>query len=78
MRQGPLRRSDLAGFAPVYADVGLGQSKLTWQVAGAIGYSFKGVMPWRLWHYLDQKMKSGSGLQDLNTNGPMIGVALHC
>lgn len=63
-------------FVPYYADVGTGQSDLTWQVFGGLGYRFAS---WGSvlggWRYLAYDFKSGSAIQDLNVNGPMIGVA---
>jgi hypothetical protein len=61
-------------YAPYYADVGTGQSDLTWQLAGGVGYSY----PWgsvvAVWRYIDWNNKAGKPLQDLNVNGPMVAV----
>ena len=62
-------------FVPFYADVGTGQSDLTWQVFGGLGYSFSWGQVLAGWRYLDYKFKSSSPVQDLNFNGPMLGVA---
>jgi len=62
-------------FVPWYADVGTGQSDLTWQVFGGIGYSFSWGSLLAGWRYLDYKFKSDSPVQDLTLNGPMFGVA---
>lgn len=63
---------------PFYADVGTGESDLTWQVFGGVGYQFSS---WGSvlggWRYLDYKFKSGSNIESLNFNGPMIGVAFN-
>jgi hypothetical protein len=59
---------------PFYADVGAGESKLTWQAAAGIGYAFKWVEVSALWRYLSYEMKSDKGLQDLSFSGPMLGA----
>lgn len=65
-------------FVPYYADVGAGQSDLTYQVFGGIGYQFNS---WGSvlagWRYLDYKFKSSSPIENLDFNGPMIGVAFN-
>ncbi|MEO8674408.1 MAG: hypothetical protein ABI569_02450, partial [Casimicrobiaceae bacterium] len=62
-------------FAPWYADVGTGQSDLTWQVIGGIGYSFKWGEVIGAWRYMDYKFKSGAPIEKLTLNGPAMGVA---
>ena len=62
-------------FVPYYADVGTGNSDLTWQVFGGIGYSFHWGDVIAGWRYLDYKFKSDAKVEDLNFNGPLIGAA---
>jgi len=61
-------------FVPYYADVGGGQSKLTYQAAAGIGYSF----PWgevvATWRYLNWK-EPGDLVDKLTVNGPQLAVA---
>jgi len=59
---------------PFYADVGTGQSDVTWQVAGGIGYAFSWGDVLAMWRYLDYKFKSDQPIEDMNFNGPMVGV----
>ena len=66
---------DRKWFAPYYADVGTGQSELTWQIAGGVGYTFGWGQVFGMWRYLDYNFKSGKPLETMNFNGPMIGVA---
>jgi hypothetical protein len=66
--------SDGKWFAPYYADIGTGNSDLTWQVMGGIGYSFKWGDVVAAWRYLDYDMKSSSTVQSLNFNGPAISA----
>jgi hypothetical protein len=62
-------------FVPFYLDVGTGQSQLTWQIAGGIGYSYQWGSVFAMWRYLDYNFKSGNGLDSINMNGPMVGAA---
>ena len=62
-------------FVPYYVDVGTGESDLTWQAIGGIGYAFSWGEVLAAWRYLDYKFKSGKKIEDLNFNGPAIGVA---
>jgi hypothetical protein len=66
---------DRKWFAPFYLDVGTGDSQLTWQIAGGIGYRFGWGEVFGMWRYLDYNFKSGKELEDVNFNGPMVGVA---
>lgn len=59
---------------PFYADIGTGESDLTWQAAAGVSYAFGWGEVIGMWRYLDYKFKSDKQLQDLNFNGPMIGV----
>jgi hypothetical protein len=65
-------------FVPYYADVGTGQSQLTWQAFGGIGYQFNN---WGSvlagWRYIDYNFKSSSKVDSINLNGPMIGVTFN-
>jgi len=62
-------------FVPYYVDVGTGQSQLTWQIAGGLGYAFSWGEVVGMWRYLDYNTKSGHTLNDLTINGPLLGVA---
>ncbi len=62
---------------PFYADIGTGESDLTWQAAIGIGYSFKSVDLLAMWRYIDYNFDSGSPINDMNFNGPMFGVRFH-
>ena len=66
---------DRKWFAPFYADVGTGQSDLTWQLAGGIGYNFDWGSAFAMWRSLDYNFKSGEPLADTTFNGPLLGVA---
>jgi len=62
-------------FLPYYADIGAGQSKLTWQAFAGIGYKFKHVDAILGYRYLDWKFKDDNKVfDDLNFSGPIAGV----
>jgi hypothetical protein len=62
-------------FLPYYADVGTGQSDLTWQVNAGVGYTFHWGSVFATWRYLDYEFQSGDALQSMDMNGPLIGAA---
>jgi hypothetical protein len=66
---------DRKWFAPFYLDVGTGQTQLTWQISGGIGYNFDWGSAFAMWRYLDYNFQSGKALTDITMNGPMLGVA---
>jgi len=53
---------DRKWFAPFYFDIGTGQSQLTWQVSGGVGYNFDWGSAFATWRYLDYNFKSGKAL----------------
>jgi len=63
-------------FVPFYLDVGTGQSQLTWQISGGIGYSYRWGSAFATWRYLDYKFGSGKALDNVSMSGPMLAVAL--
>jgi hypothetical protein len=66
---------DRRWYLPFYVDVGTGQSQLTWQIAGGIGYSYSWGSVFAMWRYLDYNFQSGKKLDDTSMSGPMVGVA---
>jgi len=67
--------ADSEWYVPYYLDVGTGDSDLTWQGVAGIGYAFRWGELFAVWRYLDYNLKSGSKIEDVNFNGPAIGVA---
>ena len=59
---------------PFYVDVGTGDSDLTWQAMGGLGYSFAWGDVIAAWRHIDYDMKSGSRIESLNFNGPAIAA----
>jgi hypothetical protein len=66
--------ADRKWFAPYYLDVGAGDSKLTWQAMGGVGYSFQWGDVVAAWRYLDYEMKSGNAIESLTFNGPFFAA----
>jgi hypothetical protein len=64
----------LQWYVPLYADVGAGDSHLTWQAAAGLGYAFGWGDVVGLWRYLRYDFKSDQAIQNLAFSGPMIGV----
>jgi hypothetical protein len=62
-------------FLPYYADIGGGESSLTWQVNAGVGYRFDWGSMFATWRYLDYDFKSGNALQSMSMNGALVGVA---
>lgn len=66
--------SERRWFVPYYADVGTGESKLTWQVNAGVGYQFDWGALAASWRYMDYDFKSSSHIDNLSFNGPVIGA----
>jgi len=60
---------------PYYADVGTGQTKLTWQAVTGLGYQFDWGALALTYRYLDYQMKSGSKVESLNLNGFAVSAS---
>jgi hypothetical protein len=65
---------DRKWFVPYYADIGAGESKLTWQVNAGIGYQFDWGALIGSWRYLDYDFKSSSLIQSQSFSGPLVGL----
>ena len=61
-------------YLPYYADVGTGQSDLTWQAMTGIGYRFKWGDVLLVYRYLDYEFDSDYLLEDLTISGPALGA----
>lgn len=61
-------------FLPYYADVGTGDTKLTWLAAGGVGYAFDWgdvVLDYR---HLEYEQSDDKALRDIAFNGGRLGV----
>jgi hypothetical protein len=61
-------------YIPIYLDVGTGNSDLTWQVAGGLGYRFSLCDLVAGYRYLNWDFGSSSSLKNMNLSGPYVGV----
>jgi hypothetical protein len=61
-------------FVPYYLDIGAGESKMTWQGAVGLGYTYRWGDIIAAWRYLDYDLKSGSVIESVNFSGPAIAV----
>ena len=59
---------------PFYVDVGTGESKLTWQAGLGVSYGYSWGEITGMWRYVYYDMKSGSTIENLRFNGPMVGA----
>jgi len=57
-----------------YADVGTGDSDLTWQAGLGLTYGFSWGDVGVAWRYMEYQLASGEKINDMNINGPMLGV----
>jgi len=60
---------------PYYADVGTGDSDLTWQASLGLNYSFNWGDVGLNWRYMEYQLASGEKINDMNFNGPALAVA---
>lgn len=61
-------------FLPYYADIGTGDSDLTWQVMGGVGYRFKHFDLVGGYRYMAWNFGGGYIIDNINLSGPMVGV----
>jgi hypothetical protein len=64
-------------YLPYYADVGTGQSDLTWQAVAGVGYRFNWGDVLLTYRYLDYEFDSDSKLDDLTASGPQVGAKFY-
>lgn len=61
-------------FIPYYADIGTGESDMTWQALAGLGYSFNWGEVAAVYRYLDYDLPSGKPIADMNLSGPAVGA----
>ena len=59
---------------PYLADIGTGDSDLTWQAMLGLSYGFQWGDVGVAWSYLDYDLKSGGAIKDMNFSGPAVGA----
>jgi hypothetical protein len=68
--------ADRAWFARYYADVGTGDSDLTWQAIAGVGYAFGKSEVVMAWRHLDYELASDEKVRNLEFDGPALGFTL--
>ena len=61
-------------YIPYYADIGTGQSNLTWQLFAGIGYMFNWGDIKLGYRYLEYDQDDDKPVQDLKLYGPALGI----
>lgn len=61
-------------YFSLYADVGVGDSKLTWQVWPGVGYRLDKVELVAGYRHLAWETDAGDTVEDIKFSGPMLGV----
>ncbi|WP_319549877.1 hypothetical protein [Desulfogranum marinum] len=61
-------------YFSLYADVGVGDSKLTWQVWPGVGYRLDKVELVAGYRHLAWETDEGDTIEDINFSGPMFGI----
>jgi hypothetical protein len=71
-------RFDLGGawFVPFHADVGAGDSDLTWQGLAGIGYRLASGQLIAAWRHLEYRPKDGEAFDKVSFDGPSIGFVM--
>lgn len=62
-------------YLPFYADVGAGESDLTWQVFGGVGYAFDWGEVSLVYRRVHWDLGSGAGIDDISFSGPAAAVS---
>ena len=60
-------------YLPYYADVGTGDSEITWQAFGGVGYKFSKVDTTLGYRYLKWEFDDNPALDNLNVSGLLLG-----
>jgi hypothetical protein len=67
-------RLDDRWYLPFYADVGTGDSDLTWQLFGGVGYAFDWGEVSLVYRHIDWQFEGNRGLDNLSFSGPAAAV----
>jgi hypothetical protein len=61
-------------YLPYHLDIGTGESNITWQAFGGVGYQFTHLDLIVAYRYLSWDFDDNLGLDDFNVDGPMAGI----
>jgi len=72
-------RANLQGnwYLPYYADIGTGQSDLTWQLLGGFGYKYNWGDMALAYRHLEWEFDTDVPLMDVNFSGPIVQAKWH-
>lgn len=70
-------RLDDRWYLPYYADVGAGESDLTWQIFAGVGYSFDWGEASLVYRHMHWDLDSDAPLNDISFSGPAAAVSWH-
>jgi hypothetical protein len=73
--RGRAKLGEAGWFVPYHADIGTGDSRLTWQAVVGVGYAIQSVEIVGGYRYIGYDFKSGSPVTRLTFSGPAISVA---
>jgi len=62
-------------FVPLHADIGTGESSLTWQLSAGVGYSFTWGDLLLVYRHLEYQQEDGDLLEGLALSGPAFGAS---
>jgi hypothetical protein len=63
-------------FVPFHADIGAGDSDLTWQLMAGIGYRLASGHLIAAWRHLDYRFQGDKAIEGASLNGPSIGFVM--
>lgn len=63
-------------YIPYEADIGTGDSELSWQLFAGVGYRYDWGDIKLGYRYLEYDMEDGALVEDLTLNGPVLGVSI--
>lgn len=61
-------------YLPCHLDIGTGQSDLTWQALGGVGYQFRWGQVLLAYRHIEWNFDDVALLDDLTFSGPGLGV----
>lgn len=61
-------------YMPYYLDIGTGDSDLTYNLFGGVGYRFSSFNLVAGWRYLRWNFEDNSALENLYVSGPIVGI----
>jgi hypothetical protein len=63
-------------YLPYHLDIGTGESDVTWQALGGVGYKFSHIDVMAGYRYLKWDFDSGKAIDDMDISGPYAGLKI--